>query len=91
MVPEWLDADRLQWIILGVLGVLVYGMYLVTRFVRQVITKFLLVLLLGAFGFSLWLQRADLEECAQTCECTLYGEEVAIPEDRRPARCEIEG
>ena len=90
MVPEWLDADRLQWIILGVLGVVVYGMYLVTRFVRQVITKFLLFLVLAGFGLSLWLQRADLEECAQTCECTLYGEQVTIPEDRRPARCDAE-
>lgn len=87
MLPEWLDTERLQWIILGVLAVLVYGMYLVTRFVRQVITKFLLFLLLAGFGLSLWLQRADLQECAQTCECSLYGEQVTIPEDRRPQRC----
>ena len=87
MLPEWLDAERLQWIILGVLGLLLYGMYLVTRLVRQVITKFLLFVLLAGIGLSLWIQRADLEECAQTCECSLYGEEVAIPEDRRPERC----
>ena len=87
MLPDWLDADRLQWIILGVLGVLVYGMYLVTRFVRQVITKFLLFLVLAGFGLSLWLQRADLQACAQTCECSLYGEQVTIPEERRPDRC----
>ncbi len=87
MLPEWLDAERLQWIILAVLAVLLYGMYLVTRFVRQVITKFLLFVLLAGVGLSLWIQRADLQECAQTCECSLYGEDVTIPEDRRPARC----
>ena len=87
MLPEWLDAERLQWIILAVLAVLLYGMYLVTRLVRQVITKFLLFVLLAGVGLSLWIQRADLQECAQTCECSLYGEEVTIPEDRRPARC----
>ncbi|MEM9465348.1 MAG: hypothetical protein AAGA90_08230 [Actinomycetota bacterium] len=91
MLPEWLDAERLQWIILGVIALLLYGMYLVTRFVRKVITKFLLFLLLAGLGLSLWLQRADLEECAQTCACSLYGEAVAIPEDRRPARCGPEG
>ena len=87
MLPEWLDAERLQWIILAVIALLLYGMYVVTRFVRKVITKFLLFILLAGLGLSLWLQREDLQECAETCECTLYGEEVAIPDDRRPERC----
>ncbi|MEM9202580.1 MAG: hypothetical protein AAGC53_13005 [Actinomycetota bacterium] len=87
MLPEWLDADRLQWIILGFIAVLFVAMFMVMRFIRQLITKFLLFVLLAGFGFSLWLQRADLQQCAETCECSLYGEEVAIPVDRRPASC----
>lgn len=88
MLPEWLDAERLQWLILAVIGGLLYSMYLVTRFVRKVITKFLLFVVIAALGLSLWIQRTDLQECADTCSCTLYGEEVTIPDDRRPARCD---
>ena len=87
VLPEWLDAERLQWVILAVIGGLLYSMYLVTKFVRKVITKFLLFLVIAGLGLSLWIQREDLSECAETCECTLYGEQVTIPEDRRPARC----
>ena len=64
MLPEWLDAERLQWIILGVLGLLLYGMYLVTRLVREVITKFLLFVLLAGIGLFVpdhrYLSRAKL-------------------------------
>ena len=87
MLPEWLDAERLQWVILALIGLVLYGMFIVTRFVQKVITRFLLFVLLAGFGLSLWLQRADLQECAETCECSLYGQDVAIPDDRRPARC----
>ena len=90
MLPDWLDADRLQWIILGALGINLYAMYLVAKLVRKAITKFLLFVLLAGLGLSLWIQREDLQDCVDTCECTLYGQDVEIPEDRRPARCTSE-
>lgn len=87
MLPDWLDAERLQWIILAVLGGLIYSMYWVTKMIRKVVTKVVMLIVIAALGLSLWFQRADLDECAQTCECSLYGQDVAIPEDRRPDRC----
>ena len=87
MLPEWVDAERLQWITLAVIGLCGIGMFLVMRLVRQVVTKLLLFIVLAGFGLSLWLQRADLAECAETCSCTLFGEQVGIPEDQRPDRC----
>ncbi len=89
MVPEWLDADRLQWAILAAIAGVLYSMYLVARFVRRALTKFLLFVLLGGLGLSLWLQRADLEQCVQTCSCSLYGEHVDIPPDRVGDRCAL--
>ena len=87
MVPDWLDAERLEWAILAVIGGLLVSVYVVLNFVRKVVTKFLLLLLIAGLGVSLWIQRADLRACAETCQCTLYGESVALPEDRRPERC----
>lgn len=87
MVPEWLDAERLEWVILAMIAGLLGSVYVVLSFVRKVVTKFLLLLVIAGLGVSLWVQRSDLRACAETCQCTLYGESVALPEDRRPDRC----
>ncbi|HBU03176.1 MAG TPA: hypothetical protein DEA70_01695 [Acidimicrobiaceae bacterium] len=87
MVPDWLDAERLEWVILAVIAGLLVSVYVVLSFVRKVVTKFLLLLVIAGLGVSLWIQRADLRACAEACQCTLFGESVALPEDRRPDRC----
>lgn len=86
-MPDWLDAERLQWIILVVLALLLYAMYVVTRFIRHVVMKVILFIVLAGFGLSLWIQRADLQDCVDTCTCSLYGQDVVIPEERRPDGC----
>ncbi|HAB58071.1 MAG: hypothetical protein CL433_12825 [Acidimicrobiaceae bacterium] len=88
MLPDWLDAERLEWIILAVIAGLLVSVYVVISFVRKVVTKFLLLLVIAGLGVSLWTQRADLRTCAETCQCTLYGESVALPEVRLPERCD---
>ena len=90
MVPDWLDAERLEWVILAVIAGLLVSVYVVLSFVRKVVTKFLFLLVIAGLGASLWIQRADLRACAETCQCTLYGESVALPEVRLPDRCNQE-
>ena len=70
--------------ILVVIAVLLYLMYVVVRFVQRVVLKLVLFALLAGFGVSLWVQRADLEECARTCECRLYGQTVEVPWEQLP-------
>jgi len=84
IIPDWLDPELLQWVILVVIAVLVYLMYVVVRFVQRVVLKFVLFALLAGFGVSLWVQRADLEECARSCECRLYGQTVEVPWEQLP-------
>ena len=57
MVPDWLDAERLEWVILAVIAGLLVSVYVVLSFVRKVVTKFLLLLVIAALGVSLWIQR----------------------------------
>ena len=87
MLPDWLDPQTLQWAILVVIAVLLYLMYVVARTVRRALTRFLLFILLAGLGLSLWVQRDDLQNCVDTCSCSVYGQDVEIPEDRRPDRC----
>lgn len=83
-LPPWLDPELLRWILLIVIAVLLYLMYVVVRFVRRLVLKVVLFLVLTGVGLSLWVQREDLRSCARTCECRLYGQEVEIPADQLP-------
>ncbi len=83
-LPEWLDPELLTWIILVVIAVLLYMMYVVVRFVQRVVLKVVLFVLLAGFGLSLWVQRTNLEDCARTCECSLYGQDVEVPWEQLP-------
>jgi hypothetical protein len=83
-LPEWLDPQLLTWLILVVIAVLLYMMYVVVRFVQRVVLKVVLVGLLAGVGLSLWVQRTDLEDCARSCECSLYGQTVEVPWEQLP-------
>ena len=83
-LPDWLDPELLQWVLLVVIVVVLYLMYVVVRFVQRVVLKVALFALLAGFGLSLWGQRANLGECARTCQCRLYGQTVEIPWQQLP-------
>lgn len=79
-LPDWLDSDRLQWILLGVLVGLVFVALAVVRFVQRLVMRIVVLVVVAAFGASLWLQREALADCGPpTCECRLYGQDVHVP------------
>ena len=81
---DWVDAESLQPVLLGATVVLVVGAALVWRAVRRLLLRLVLVALIGALAASLWLQRADLQDCVDTCSCRLFGQEVAVPASTNP-------
>ena len=84
MIGDWADPESLQQIILGAMVVLAILAVLVMRVVRRLLLRVALVVLIGALAASLWLQRADLRDCVDTCSCRLFGQEVAVPADANP-------
>ena len=82
---DWIDAESLQQIIVGAIAVLGVLAVLVLRIVRKLLLRLVLVVLIGALAVSLWMQRADLEDCIETCSCKLYGQEVTVPADANPS------
>ncbi|MGI9604306.1 MAG: hypothetical protein ACR2QE_20675 [Acidimicrobiales bacterium] len=90
MLPDWLDVDTLLWLIPVLIVLIVVAMFLVVRFVTKMVTKAVLLVILALFGLTLWAQRADLSDCADTCKCRLYGQDVEIPADKNP-RCDLTG
>ena len=87
MIPEWLDAESLRWAIVGAIAVLVVVAAMVLRLVRKFFMRLVVVAAFGALSLGLWQQRADLQDCVETCSCRLFGQEVQIPADKNPG-CE---
>lgn len=69
---------------LGAMVVLPVVAVLVVRWIRTVIVRLTLIMVLGALGLSLWIQRADLQDCADTCSCSLFGQRLDIPAEVNP-------
>ena len=84
MMGDWVDAGSLQPILLGATVVLVVGAALVWRVVRRLLLRLVLIALIGVLAAGLWLQRADLSDCVDTCSCRLFGQEVAVPAGANP-------
>jgi len=85
VLPDFLDADNLQWLILGVLAIVALAMFMAIRVIQKVVLRVTVLAVLGGLGLSLWVQRADLADCVQTCECSLYGKDVEVTYDQLPA------
>jgi hypothetical protein len=79
MLPEWLDADTLRTGALVVLGVMVVVAVLVARFVQKMVMKVVLLGVLVGLGILVWAERAELADCARTCDCRLLGRDVEVP------------
>ena len=85
MLGDWVDAESLQPILAGGIVALVILAVLLMWVVRKLLVRLLLIAVIGVLAASLWLQRADLQDCVETCSCRLFGQEVAIPEDANPS------
>lgn len=82
---EWVDAESLPDIILGAIVVLAVLAVLALWIVRRLLLRLVLIVVLGALAVSLWLQRADLQDCVETCSCRLFGQDVTVPADANPS------
>ncbi len=85
MIGEWADAESLQHVIVGAIVALGVLAVLVMRVVRKLLLRLVLIALMAALAASLWLQRADLQDCAATCSCQLFGQDVTVPADANPS------
>ncbi len=79
-LPDGLNSDALQKIILGLLVVCGLGVILVLRTVQKMTTRVLAILLPVAAGAALWIQRENLDDCRSQCTCRIFGQDVRVPD-----------
>ena len=73
--PPWF-ADNIAQISVVTLLVLTV---LVLRMVQKAALRFTLLAVLAVLAVFVWANRAPLKACAQTCECSLVGQEITVP------------
>ncbi len=80
-MPDFLDAERLAQISLVVIvGLFAIGI-VVMQVVKAIVTKVLYLAVIAIAALSVYAQRDQLQECQATCSCTLFGQEVAVPDN----------
>lgn len=85
MLPDWLNAETLRQATVVVMFILAIFGLIVWRMVRAVVTRMIYLGVIAAMIGALWLQRDELRECQQTCSCSLFGQEVSVPDARLPS------
>ncbi len=73
--PAWF-ADNITTISLVVLLLLTGA---VLRLVQKAATRFTLLALIAAVAVFVYVNRAPLESCARTCECSIGGRDIDVP------------
>jgi hypothetical protein len=73
--PAWF-ANNLPQIAVGTLLVLTF---LVIRLVQKVMVRTVLLGLIALVGLVVYVNRAPLRACAQTCECEIGGRHITVP------------
>jgi hypothetical protein len=86
-LPDWLDVDNVRNVALVVALVAVVVAFLVIRFVQKLMLKVVTTIVLIGIAALAWYQRADLSDCAKTCECKLLGFTIETPRSDSP-ECE---
>ena len=75
--PDWLDAEWLKSATAIGIFVACVLIVFVFVFVRSLAAKVLLVVLLGAGAFGLFVWRDDVKECIPSCDCSFMGEHIS--------------
>lgn len=83
-LPDWADSENMKLITIGVIAIALVAMVLVLRFIQKLMLKLSLFVLFGLIGVVAWIERADLSDCAKTCNCRVLWQDVKIPADKNP-------
>jgi uncharacterized membrane protein len=83
-LPEWLDVDNMRTVALVLILAALVLAFLVVRFVQKMVIKIMATVLLVAIAALAWYQRADLGDCAKTCDCKVLGFTVETPRSDDP-------
>ena len=74
-VPYWISDN----IPLLSLCVMLLVAIVVLRTVQKAMTRILCLLLIVAVGIAVYIERDDLKQCVETCECAVFEVDLELP------------
>lgn len=78
------EPGMLRNLAVGLVVAIAVVALLVARFVTTLVVKVVTLAVLVGLGALVWQQRAELGDCARTCECSFFGQDVRLPAEARP-------
>jgi hypothetical protein len=78
-LPSWINPDNARTIALVVGIAALVLIVVVLRFIQKLVLKVAITIVLALVTFIAWNERADLGDCAKTCECRILGVDVEVP------------
>lgn len=87
--PLALDVtvDTVKTVGVIIIGVMVLLAVAFAVLAKAVLTKILSVVIVLAIAVAVFVQRDNLSQCPQTCECRFFGLELTIPNNDLAAKC----
>ncbi|MBP7928481.1 MAG: hypothetical protein KAZ88_07735 [Acidimicrobiia bacterium] len=91
--PSALDSDTLRVVVVVIILAIVGISIALSLFITRMVTKMVVLGIGAVLVITLWNARADLGDCAQTCSCSLFGQDVTVAacEDQLPGGVELPG
>ncbi|WP_419841290.1 hypothetical protein [Candidatus Poriferisodalis sp.] len=79
MLPEWLDADRVNIALVGGIASLAVAAVVAIRLIRRLALAVTVALILVGAAAVLAVQWTGMRDCQQTCSCEVLGRTVQVP------------
>jgi hypothetical protein len=76
--PSWLSVSNVKNIAIGAMAGFGGLVFIVMRFVHKIMLKVGMAVVLVALGIGSYAQRANLNDCAQKCKCTVFGQDLKL-------------
>lgn len=82
-----LDVETIKTVSLIVIGVLILLAVLSAVVIKAIVGKLIALVVIIALAVAVWVQRDNLTNCVQSCQCTFFGFEVEIPQQVKDQYC----
>lgn len=65
-----------------VMALLVVAAVVIARLAQRILMMIVGLVVVGGLLVAIWVQRDELAQCQETCACSLFGQDIQVPDAR---------
>lgn len=81
MAPDWLDVGYAKLMLILIFVGLIVAAVLSMKLVRKVVKLLIVLTVIVILAILIASQWVGLQDCRETCSCTLFGQELSVPDN----------